>query len=84
MDKMGINLGILNACLFFIAVLMNLRDIVQSKNNVEDLNRIVLPILNASLDFNIQNASNEAIQAIQSGVSFLFYFFIHVVRYVDT
>ncbi|KAI8887800.1 ARM repeat-containing protein [Backusella circina FSU 941] len=60
MDKMLVRIL---AC----AVLMNLRDIVQSNNNVEDLNKIVLPILNASLDFNIQNTSNEVIQAMQSG-----------------
>lgn len=59
-----------------IAILMNVREVVQLSGSWDDerdalgeLNKIIMPILIISLDYDIQNAANEVKQIIESGVS---------------
>jgi hypothetical protein len=58
------------------AILMNVREVVQLSGSWDDerdalgeLNKTVMPILIASLDFDIQKAAEEVKQIIESGVS---------------
>lgn len=55
---------------------MNVREVVQLSGSWDDerdalgeLNKIIMPILIISLDYDIQNAANEVKQIIESGVS---------------
>lgn len=65
---------------------MNVREVVQLSGSWDDerdalgeLNKTVMPILIASLDYDIQNASEQVKQVIESGVSIImadhFFFF---------
>lgn len=56
------------------AILMNVREVVQLSGSWDDerdalgeLNKIIMPILIISLDYDIQNAANEVKQIIESG-----------------
>ncbi|KAI9301750.1 armadillo-type protein [Cunninghamella echinulata] len=57
------------------AILMNLKEVVQlsgsswddDRDALSELNKTVLPILVSSLDFDIQEAANQTIAAVQSG-----------------
>ncbi|KAI7904755.1 armadillo-type protein [Cokeromyces recurvatus] len=56
------------------AILMNVREVVQLSGSwadehdaLEELNKIVMPILISSLDFDIQKAAEETKQALNSG-----------------
>ncbi|CAO3617277.1 unnamed protein product [Cunninghamella blakesleeana] len=56
------------------AILMNLKEVVQlsgswddDRDSLSELNKTILPILVSSLDFDIQEAANQTIAAIQSG-----------------
>lgn len=61
---------------YLIAILMNVREVVQLSGSWDDerdalgeLNKTVMPILIASLEFDIQKAAEEVKQIIESGVS---------------
>lgn len=59
-----------------LAILMNVREVVHLSGSWDDerdalgeLNKTVMPILISSLDFDIQAASEQVKQTIESGVS---------------
>jgi hypothetical protein len=59
-----------------IAILMNVRDVVRLSSSWDDeqqdmgeLNKLLVPVLIKALDYDIQEAANNTISAVQSGVS---------------
>jgi hypothetical protein len=60
----------------FIATLLNVREAVQSSGSwdeesdpIAEMNKSILPILVDALNFDIEKASEECINAVNSGVS---------------
>lgn len=60
----------------FIAILVNIRDAVQvaefwdeGQDGASELNKLILPVLVASLNYDIQEAATKTTAAVTSGVS---------------
>lgn len=58
----------------FIAILINIREVVklndswdEDVDNVEELHKLLVPILVKALDYDIQEAATNCVSAVQSG-----------------